>query len=128
MPDETAVSRALADYYSAFSTLDIEAILPFFNEPSLFLGPPGALAAPTSAAIAPILASTIEDLRKREYGHSELSLREVKHLSATTAMATGVAVRYKIDGAVLERVGITYLLHKLNGAWKIVVVALHDIL
>jgi|HubBroStandDraft_6_1064221.scaffolds.fasta_scaffold693621_2 hypothetical protein len=37
-----------------------------------------------------------------------------------------VARRYRIDGQELESIGVTYLLHRSDTGWKIVVVVLHD--
>jgi ketosteroid isomerase-like protein len=125
MTNEAAVTQVLADYYSAFSTLDVRAILPYFHEPALLIGPPGVGAAPTSAALVSIFAPVMEDLRARGYGRSELSLQQVKRLSATAALASGVARRYKADGQELERAGVTYLLHRAEAGWKIAVVVLH---
>jgi hypothetical protein len=84
-------------------------------------------AAPTCAALATAFAPAIEGLRARGYVRSELSLRCVKSLSATTTLVTGVAVRYKADGQELERVGVTYVLHQADGRWKIAVLIVHDI-
>jgi hypothetical protein len=127
MINEALVTKVLADYYSAFSTLDVQAILPYFHQPSLLIGPPGVpAAAPTSSVLTSIFASVIEDLRARGYGRSELSLHQVKLLSATAALANGVARRYKIDGQELESIGVTYLLHRSDTGWKIAVVVLHD--
>ena len=50
----------------------------------------------------------------------------VKSLSATATLVTGVAVRYKLDGQELERVGLTYVLHKGDTGWKIAVLIIHD--
>ena len=36
--DIAAVTRVLTDYYNAFSTLDVQAILPYYHEPSLRRG------------------------------------------------------------------------------------------
>jgi hypothetical protein len=41
-------------------------------------------------------------------------------------LVTGVALRYKVDGKELERVGVTYVLHKVDTGWKIAVLILHD--
>jgi hypothetical protein len=109
---------------SALST--VEAILPYFHQTVLLIGPPGVLAAPTFAVLASIFVPVIEDLRARGYGRSDLRLQQVKLLSATAALASGVARRYKADGQELERVGVTYLLHKADTGWKIAVVVLHD--
>ncbi|HKA56773.1 MAG TPA: nuclear transport factor 2 family protein [Candidatus Binatia bacterium] len=124
--DKEAVIRVLNDYYIAFSKLDVQEILPFFHEPSFLVGPGGVAATSTHAALTAILTPTMQGLRARGYGRSELSMLRVKPLSATTTLASGIAVRYKADGQELERVGVTYLLHKADGGWKIAVLVAHD--
>ena len=126
MTDEAAVNRMLDEYYAAFSTLNIQAILPYFHQPALLIGPPGVIALPTPAAVLPIFTPVMQNLRARGYGRSEFDQRKVKLLSAKSALASGIAVRYKSDGQELERVGITYMLHKTDDAWKFVVMVLHD--
>jgi ketosteroid isomerase-like protein len=51
---------------------------------------------------------------------------QMKRLSATTTLASGVAIRYKTDGQELERTGVTYVLHKTDNGWKIAVTVGHD--
>jgi ketosteroid isomerase-like protein len=126
MNEETVVIRVLADYYAAFSTLDIQAVLPYFHEPSMLIGPQGVFAAPTYAVLTTAFTTAIEGLRARGFGRSELSVRSVQSLSATTTLVTGVAVRYKADGQELERGGVTYVLQKVDTHWKIVVLIVHD--
>ena len=126
MTDEAAVNRMLDEYYAAFSTLNIQAILPYFHQPALLIGPPGVIALPTPAAVLPIFTPVMQNLRARGYGRSELDQRKVKLLSAKSALASGIAVRYKSDGQELERVGITYILHKTDDSWKFAVMVLHD--
>jgi ketosteroid isomerase-like protein len=121
-----AALRMLADYYVAFSTLDVQAILPYFHEPSLLMGPQGVIAAPTVAVVAAAFKPTMEGLRTRDFDRSELSVGDVKLLSASATLVSGVAIRYKRDGLELERVGITYVLHKAEKGWKIAVIILHD--
>lgn len=111
MDDQTGAARLLADYYTAFSTLNVNAILPYFHEPALLVGPQGVFAVPTSAVLTAIFAPAMEDLRSREYGRSEYELQQISSLSATATFASGIAVRYKLNGQELERVGISYLLH-----------------
>ena len=126
MNEETVVTRVLADYYDAFSTLEVHAVLPYFHEPSVLIGPQGVFAAPTYAVLTTAFTPAIEGLRARGFGRSELSVRNVKSLSATATLVTGVAVRYKVDGQELERVGVTYVLHKADTRWKIAVLIVHD--
>ena len=43
------------------------------------------------------------------------------------ALASGVAVRYRADGQELERVGVSYVLHKADeDRWAIAVTVVHD--
>jgi len=124
--NDDAVLRMLAGYYSAFSTLEVQAVLPYFHEPSLLISPQGVIAAPTFAALATVFTPTMEGLRTREFGRSELSVGYVKSLSVSATLVMGVAIRYKRNGEELERVGVTYVLHKGETGWKIAVIILHD--
>jgi ketosteroid isomerase-like protein len=126
MNDETVVTRVLADYYHAFSTLEVHAVLPYFHEPSIVIGPQDVVAAPTNAVLPTVFTPAMEALRARGFGRSELRVRNVKSLSATATLVIGVAVRYKVDGQELERVGVTYVLHKADTRWKIAVLIVHD--
>src|SRR5690348_4484468 len=108
MKQEEAERQAIADYYQVFSTLDIHAILPYFSEPALFMGPPGVFPVPDHAALTAILTPLIADLKSKDYGRSELEMQEVRSLGTSTACITGIALRYKADGNILERVPLTY--------------------
>jgi hypothetical protein len=128
--EEAAVTRVLADYYNAFtsacSTLDVRAIWPYFNEPSLLIGPGGMLAAPTREILSAAFTPAMEGLRAKGFGRSELNVRDIKLLNLTTMLVTGIAMRYKPDGQELERAGFTYVLHKAASGWKIAVLIGHD--
>ena len=124
--DQADVLRVLHDYYKTFSMLNLEAVLPYFHEPAMLIGPQGALAAPTHSVVATAIARGMEALRASGFGRSELIVRNVKSLSATAAMVHGVAQRYKLDGQDLDRAGVTYVLHNSGSGWKIAVLILHD--
>jgi hypothetical protein len=123
--DQAEVLRLLNEYYSAFSTLNIEAVLPYFHEPSMLIGPRGAFAATTHGLLATAITPVLEDLRGRGLGRTELSVRNLKLLSATAAWVEGVARRYKIDGQKLDQAGVTYVLYKAEAGWKIAVLIYH---
>jgi ketosteroid isomerase-like protein len=124
--NEDAVNQVLTDYYKAFSTLTVQSILRYFHQPALLMGPSGVIALHTAEVVVPTFGPVMENLRQREYRRSELSLQQLRLLSATSALAIGVALRHKTDGQEMERVGVTYLLHKGNSGWKFAVMALHD--
>ena len=121
-----AVNQVIADYYRDFSTLNVQAILPYFNEPSLLVGPHAVIPIPNHAALAAVFGPVMEGLRGKGYGRSEFELDHAKSLSASAALVVGVAARYNTDGQQLERVGITYVLHKTESGWKFATVILHD--
>jgi ketosteroid isomerase-like protein len=126
MNNEDAIKQVIIEYYKVFSTLNVQSILRYLHRPALLIGPSGVIALPTAEAIAPIFGPVMESLRQRNYLRSEFSQQHLRLLSATSALVTGMAIRYKTDGQELERVGLTYLLHKGDDGWKFAVMALHD--
>ena len=125
--DKAAVTRLLSDYARVFGKLDVQAILPYYLEPSMLIRPQGVAMMPTHAAMAATFAPLMEGLRVRGYARSEFTTLNMKRLSATTMLVSGVAVRYKADGQELERIGATYVLHKTEKGWKIAVSVRHDV-
>jgi NTF2-like protein (DUF6841) len=121
-----AVNQLIADYYRDFSTLNVQAILPYFNEPSLLVGPQGVTSIPDRATLSALFGPVMEGLRAKGYGRSEFEPGYVKSLGSSTAVIDGVAVRYKTNGQQLERVGITYVLHKMGNGWKFATIIVHD--
>ena len=124
--DQAELLRVLNEYYSAFSTLNIEAVLPYFHEPSLLIGPQGAFAATTHTLLATALTPAMEGLLARGFGRTELSVRNLKSLSATAALVEGAGQRVEIDGQELDQAGVTYVLYKADAGWKIAVLIVHD--
>jgi ketosteroid isomerase-like protein len=81
-----------------------------------------ATRADIEAWVKPIFARVLE----RGYARAEYSQLHIKQVSAGVAVASGIYVRYKADGQELERLGVTYVLHKTSDGWKIAVLAAHD--
>jgi ketosteroid isomerase-like protein len=124
--DKAAVAQVLADYYTAFSTLDAQAVETYFHEPSQLVSPAGVVPTPTRAAVAAVLQPVMEGLRTRGFARSQLINLRLKRLSASTMIAGGVAVRRKDDGEELERAGVVYLLQKTHAGWQFATVVIHD--
>jgi hypothetical protein len=109
----------------AFSTLKIEAVLPYsraFNADRTSRSIRGRH--PHVTGDSPYHA--MDSLQARGFGRTELSVRSLKSLSATTTLVGGVAQRYKVDGQELDQAGVTYVLHRADGRWKITVLIIHD--
>jgi ketosteroid isomerase-like protein len=116
--DRAAVAQVLTDYYRAFSTLDAQAVGPYFHEPSQLVSVAGVVPTPTRAAVAAAFQPVMDALRARGFAKSELINLHIKPLSAATVIAGGVAVRRKTDGQELERAGVVYVLQKATAGWQ----------
>src|SRR5262245_37521866 len=99
-------------HYTAFSTLDVEAFLPYFHEPHLLIGPQGVFPIANHAQLRAAFTPFADDLRRSGFARSVLNTQEVKSLSASATLVTGIATRFRGDGSELERVGVTYVMHK----------------
>ena len=124
--DKAAVAQVLNDYYRAFSTLDAEAVKPYFHEPWQLVSPAGVGVGTTCAALAAVFQPFMEAQRARGFAKAELINLHLKRLSAATVIAGGVAVRRKTDGEELERAGVVYLMQKTNAGWQIATIVSHD--
>jgi SnoaL-like domain len=124
---QTTPARILDAYYRAFSSLDVHAVLPYFSEPAMIIGPQGVLVVPDASAVAGAFLPLMERLRSSGFGHSKLTVQSVRSLDESTTIITGVATRYNIAGEEFEKTGVTYILHTADSSWKIAVLILHDV-
>lgn len=115
---------ALFDYYKTFSTLDLNAIVLHFSEPCMSISPQGVFSANNRVELANAFGPLIEGLKAKGYKRSEFVDAEVTTLSETAALVRGVAVRYKLDDSEMERVPISYLMHRAPDGWKIATMVL----
>jgi hypothetical protein len=113
--------EAIHEYYTVFSTLDLDAILSKYCEPCMIMAPQGVSLAENHAALAHSMAPLVGGLKARGYGHSEFVQPEVAMLGEGAALVRGVAVRYSAAGPELERVPLSYLMHRGEAGWKIAV-------
>src|SRR5579871_1857938 len=115
---------ALQEYYRVFSTLDLSAIVSYYCEPCMSIGPQGVFSAGNRAGLASAFAPMVEGLRAKGYGRSEFVEAQVTSLGETDALIRGVAVRYTATGPEMERVPFSYLMHRTDAGWKIAVIVL----
>jgi len=113
--------EAVQEYYSVFSTLDVNAIVSCYCEPCMTIAPLGVSSAANRAALADSLAPLIRGLRARGYGRSEFVQPQVTMLGETDALVRGVAIRYTAAGPEMERLPISYVMHRGEAGWKIAV-------
>ena len=113
--------EAVHEYYSVFSTLDVNAIVSCYCEPCMTIAPLGVSLAANRAMLSDSLAPLVGGLRARGYGRSEFVQPEVAMLGETDALVRGVAIRYTAAGPEMERLPISYLMHRDGAGWKIAV-------
>jgi hypothetical protein len=77
--------------------------------------------ASNGAALAGLLAPLLAGLRAKGYGRSEFVQPHVTMLGETAVLVRGVAVRYTAAGLEMERVPLSYLMHRAEACWKIAV-------
>lgn len=123
--EEAAITQTLVDYYRAFSTLDANSAVEYFHEPAMLMNRQGVFAAPTRPELAAVFTPVMEGLRNQRYGGSELSVQQITNLGSAASSVTGIAIRRKLDGSELERVDVTYVLHKTGNDWAIAVMIMH---
>jgi hypothetical protein len=125
----TAMNSALEtvhQYYGAFSTLDLSAIVPYFNEPCMLIGPQGVFTAANREGLANAFVPLIEGLKAKGYGRSEFVEAKATQLGETAALVQGTAVRYTAAGPEIERLGICYLMRRAGAGWKIAAMVLQS--
>lgn len=113
--------ETVLEYYKAFSTLDLSAIVQFFCERSMTIARQGVFSAAHRGALADSLTPMVQSLKAKGYGRSEFVEANVVILGEADALVRGVAVRYTTEGSELERIRLSYLMHRDDSGWRIAV-------
>jgi ketosteroid isomerase-like protein len=119
------VTKVLQAYEEAWSRHDAHAVAGFYYEPAMRVGRGGPVVRPTRADQEAFFSGSLRGLVSRGYARSAWEQLEVHMLDVETAIASGVTVRYRADGDVLERVAVTYGLRKTAEGWKIFLSTTH---
>lgn len=122
---EDAIRQTLQAYEQAWSRHDAHAVASFYFEPAMRVGKAGPVVRPTRADQQAFFEGYLRSIVGRGYDRSEWESLEVRLLDAQTGLASGIAVRYRADGSVLERVAVTYSLWSTDQGWKIFLSATH---
>lgn len=119
--DRIEVTKVMRDYFEAYSRGDMDAVMKLLNVPFVISGPKGFTVYTTGAETLNMYTRFRDAAVRQGYAKSEWIDLGVKLLGGTYAIAAGTYVRYKTDGSELNRSGGTYLLNKVDGAWKIAI-------
>ena len=123
---EREVDQLFDDYFRDFSNLDLKAIVSYFHLPCVFIVPDDVLVFSTAAEVEAFWAPRFADMKASDFDHTERHEASVQALNDHTAMASSLAVRFKKDGAELERRGAAFVVRKTGDGWKIVTVIHHS--
>jgi hypothetical protein len=118
--------EAILEYYRVFSTLDVRAIVAHYCEPSTTIAPHGVLSAASRGALAESLAPIVKSLQARGYGRSEFVQPQITMLGQADALVRGIAIRFTAAGSELERIPISYLMHRIGTDWRIAVLLIEQ--
>ena len=119
------VRQTLQDYEQAWSRHDAHAIAYFYFEPAMRVGKGGPVVRATRVDQETFFDGYLRAIVGRGFERSEWESLDARLLDPQTALASGIAVRYRADGAVLERVAVTYQLWNSGQGWKIFLSATH---
>jgi len=122
---EDAIRNTLQAYEQAWSRHDAQAVAGFYFEPAMRVSKAGPVVRPTQADQETFFDGYLRGFIGRGYDRSEWESLEVRLLDAQTGLASGITVRYRADGSVLERVAVTYSLWSTDKGWKIFLSATH---
>jgi len=123
---EQEVNQLFISYFRDFSNLDLKATVSYFHLPCTFIVPQEVLVFSSASEVEGFWGPRFDALKTQELGRTERAEANIKMLNDNTALASSKAIRYKKDGAELERRGATFALRKTDDGWKIVTLIHHS--
>jgi uncharacterized protein (TIGR02246 family) len=124
--EQSAVESTLRAYEDAWSHHDAAAAASFYYEPTMRVTTGGPVVRAKRQDQENFFKSFFRGLVKGGYDHSAWESLSVRLLDPRTAIASGVTVRYRADGSVFARLGVTYLLCSTPDGWKIFLSSTHE--
>jgi hypothetical protein len=117
----------LSAYLAAFASLDPDAIVPFYQIPSIFLTRSGAKIISDAASARATVSTFVEQARNQGYRRTELAGGlTVRRLGAELASLAGVFRRLGSNDQEITRFGFTYIMRDSGEGWKIAVALAYD--
>jgi ketosteroid isomerase-like protein len=120
------VVQVMHAYEDAWSRHDAHAIAGFYCEPAMRITKDGPAVRETRAVQQGFFGGFLSQLVAKGYDHSAWDRLDVRLLDANTAIASGAVTRYRRDGGVFERQGVSYGLWRSDRGWRIFFSATHD--
>jgi ketosteroid isomerase-like protein len=117
--DPGDVEATLQSYENAWGDRDPRAIASFYYEPAMRVSPAGPVVRQTRKDQETFFSGFLPSLVQRGFDKGKWEELNVHLLDSETAVASGIAIRTRKDGSVLERVAVSYGLRKTPQGWKI---------
>lgn len=128
--DKKAITQLFANYMDRYNhylqTQNLKASPRLYNDAITVMSSRGTASQLPLATFNQQIPLFLEGLSKK--GVHKVNWREVnvQLLDDKLAMASNVAVRYTKTGDIVNEVGATYMLNKLDGEWRISTFAVHS--
>lgn len=126
MSNEQDVRAVMEGVAEAFSRLDVDRWLGYFNPQHTFVHHDMVFVAQSLADTKAAFAPMIDELRSSGFKQSALDLCNIRILGPKMAMTATLWRRLGEGDELLEKFGATYTLLLTDAGWKIVVAAVHD--
>jgi len=126
MSREQDVRSVIEGLGEAFSQLDIDGWLSFFNAQHTFVHDDSVFVAKSTDETKQAFAPMISSLKESGFRRSALDLCNIGFLSPNMAIAATLWRRLGENDTLLEKFGATYILLETPAGWKVVVATVHD--
>ena len=117
--EQADVEATLQSYENAWSEHDVRAIASFYYEPAMRVSPAGPVVRQTRKDQEIFFSGFLPGLIQRGFDQGKWEELNVHLLDSETAVASGIVIRTRKDGSVLERVAVSYGLRKTPQGWRI---------
>lgn len=111
---------ALDAYVTAFASLDVDAVVPFYHEPCLFVAPQGVTLAASRETSRQIASFLIEHARSQGYKRTRIESLRAQPLGDESAFLSGTFERLGAEDQPIGRFGFAYLMQRSGESWQIV--------
>jgi NTF2-like protein (DUF6841) len=126
MSKERDVRAVIEGIGEAFSKLDVDRWLGYFNPEHTFVHHDSVFVAKSIEDTKNAFAPMISGLRESGFRRSALDLCNIKFLGPKMAIAATMWRRLGENDKLLEKFGATYTLLETPAGWKVVVAMVHD--
>ncbi|NVJ61481.1 MAG: hypothetical protein HWE27_13880 [Gammaproteobacteria bacterium] len=128
--DYKAIENLFDSYMNKYNRYIKDRKLP--KEPELYLDSIMLMSSSNSATVISSddfnvqVTSFLDSLINQGVTYVTWESKDIKFLDKNIAVVSNIAIRYKGNGDVYNRVGATYFVNKLSNEWRIAAFAVHS--